>query len=137
MENLSKILPIILIVVLMFVIREYLSRYRYRKYCRLHEAARTGDLKTVRRLLDEGYATNFLDTSFGLTPLHYAIRNNHLEIAKLLIEHGARLADPSIQGITPLEWSLEYLSGERHEALLNFADRFQSTGDTKADEPNR
>jgi len=127
MENVIKILPIIVVVLVVFLLREGLSFYRYVKYCKLHEAAKTGRIKKVRRLLEEGHPTDAVDPSFGLTPLHFAVRNGHVEVARLLIENGADLTQPSTQGITPLDWTSAYLDTDQRAALLRVADR---NGDT-------
>lgn len=117
MESFIKILPFIIVVVLIFLIKEGLSLYGYLKYCKLHEAAKRGDAGKIGELLEAGYPVNVLDTRFGLTPLHYAVRNGHLEIAKLLIRQGASLSDMSSQGVTPLQWSSEYLSPDQQNEL--------------------
>jgi len=130
MENVIKILPIIVVVLVVFLIREGLSFYRYVKYCKLHEAAKTGRIKKVRRLLEEGHPTNAVDPSFGLTPLHFAVRNGHVEVARLLIENGADLTQPSTQGITPLDWTSAYLDTDQRAALLRVADSNADTDDS-------
>jgi hypothetical protein len=118
METVVKILPIIVVVLVVFLIREGLSFYRYVKYCKLHESAKTGKIGKVRRLLAEGHPVNAVDPSFGLTPLHFAVRNGHVEVARLLIENGADLTQPSTQGITPLDWTSTYLDPDQRAALL-------------------
>jgi hypothetical protein len=122
METVIIILPIIVVVLVVFLIREGLSFYRYVKYCKLHEAAKTGRIKKVRRLLEAGHPANAVDPSFGLTPLHFAVRNGHVEVARLLIENGADLTQPSSQGITPLDWTSSYLDPDQRAALLRVAD---------------
>ena len=129
MENVINILPIIVVVLVVFLIREGLSFYRYVKYCKLHEAAKTGRINKVRRLLEEGHPTNAVDPSFGLTPLHFAVRNGHVEVARLLIENGADLTQPSTQGITPLDWTSAYLDPDQRAALLRVADSNADTDD--------
>ena len=129
METIIKILPIIVVVLVVFLLREGLSFYRYVKYCKLHEAAKTGRIKKVRRLLEEGHPANAVDPSFGLTPLHFAVRNGHVEVARLLIENGADLTQPSTQGITPLDWTSTYLNPDQRAALLRVADRNGDTDD--------
>jgi hypothetical protein len=114
-------LPIIVVVLVIFLIREGLSFYRYVKYCKLHEAAKTGKIDSVRWLLEEGHPVNAVDPSFGLTPLHFAVRNRHVEVARLLIENGADLTQPSNQGITPLDWTSTYLDPDQRAALLRVA----------------
>ncbi|WP_372680077.1 ankyrin repeat domain-containing protein [Desulfosarcina sp.] len=118
MENVIKILPIIVVVLVVFLIREGLSFYRYVKYCKLHEAAKTGKIVKARRLLEEGHPVNAVDPNFGLTPLHFAVRNGHVEIARLLIENGADLTQPSTAGITPLDWTSAYLDPDQRAELL-------------------
>jgi hypothetical protein len=129
METVIKILPIIVVALVVFLIREGFSFYRYVKYCKLHEAAKTGKIDKVRRLLEEGHPVNAVDPSFGLTPLHFALRNRHVEIARLLIENGADLTQPSTQGITPHDWTSTYLDPDQRAALLGLPD-----GDADADE---
>jgi hypothetical protein len=128
METFIKILPIIVVALVVFLIKEGVSFYRYVKYCKLHEAAKTGKLDNVRQLLREGHPVDALDSSFGLTPLHFAVRNGRVEVARLLIENGASLTQPSTQGITPLEWTSEYLDPDQRAALLRVA-----TGDKDTD----
>ena len=121
METFIKILPIIVVVLVVFLVREGFSFYKYLKYCQLHEAAKTDKIDKVRKLLKEGHPVNALDSRFGLTPLHFAVRNGRVEVAQLLIENGASLTQPSTQGITPLDWTSEYLDPSQRNALLRFA----------------
>ena len=121
MENVIKILPIIVVVLVVFLVREGFSIYKYLKNCQLHEAAKTDKIDKVRKLLKEGHSVNALDSRFGLTPLHFAVRNRRVEVAQLLIENGASLTQPSTQGITPLDWTSEYLDPKQRNALLRFA----------------
>lgn len=121
METFLKILPVIIVVLLVFLLREGLSYYRYVKYCKLHEAAKTGRIDTVRRLIEEGHPINAVDPSFGLTPLHFAVRNGRVEVARLLVEKGADLTQPSTQGITPLDWTSAYLDPDQRDVLLRAA----------------
>ncbi|KAH8513710.1 hypothetical protein H0E87_006828 [Populus deltoides] len=60
----------------------------------LHIGARKGDLKQVKRLLDEGMDVNvpaWGPKSKGLTPLHLAAQGGHLEIMAELLERGANI----------------------------------------------
>lgn len=55
----------------------------------LWSAAVDGDLERVQRfLLDKKVDPDVLDKS-GLSPLHYACRNGHENIVKVLLQHGA------------------------------------------------
>ena len=121
METFIKILPIIVVFVVVFLVREGLSFYKYLKNCQLHEAAKTGKIDKVRKLLKEGHPVDALDSRFGLTPLHFAVRNARVEVAQLLLENGTSLTQPSTQGITPFDWFSDYLDPNQCNALLRFA----------------
>ena len=121
METFLKILPLIIVILLIFLIREGLSIFGYLKYCKLHVAAKRGDADTVLGLLKAGHPVNALDRRFGLTPLHYAVRNGHTDIARLLIQQGASLTDPSLHGVTPLDWYSEFLTPDQQNELLRVA----------------
>jgi ankyrin repeat protein len=54
----------------------------------LHFAAQDGDLTTVARLIAEGHDINVFD-DLGKTALHWAAKNERLDVAEFLIEHGA------------------------------------------------
>lgn len=121
METFIKILPIIAVFIVVFLVKEGLAFYRYLKNCQLHEAAKTGNIDRVHKLIKEGHFVNAIDSRFGLTPLHYAVRNGRVEVARLLIENGASLNQPSTQGITPLDWAAEYLGADQRNSLLRIA----------------
>ena len=131
METFIKILPIIVVVVVVFLVSEGLSFYKYLKNCQLHEAAKTGKIDKVRKLLKEGRPVDALDSRFGLTPLHFAVRNARVEVAQLLLENGASLTQPSTQGITPIDWTTEYLDPKQRNALLRFAADDRDTHDVQ------
>ena len=131
METFIKILPIIVVFLVVFLAREGFSIYKYLKNCQLHEAAKTDKIDKVRKLLKEGNPVNALDSRFGLTPLHFAVRNGRVEVARLLIESGASLTQPSAQGITPLDWFSEYLDPDQRNALLRFATGDKGTPDVQ------
>ena len=84
----------------------------------------------VHEYLQTGYAVSARDPRFGLTPLHYAVRNGHVEIAKLLIRRGAGLDDASAQGITTGQWAAEYLSAAALEELQHLSDEFRQERQT-------
>ncbi|XP_077997112.1 uncharacterized protein LOC144450383 [Glandiceps talaboti] len=58
----------------------------------LIDAVKSGDIEKVKFYLDNGYDVNSKDDSlFGenKTSLHYAAKNQHLDIFKLLLDVGA------------------------------------------------
>lgn len=60
----------------------------------LHVAARKGDRKEVKRLLDEGMDVNMPalgPKSQGETPLHLAAQGGHLKVMDELLERGANI----------------------------------------------
>ena len=62
-------------------------------------------LKKVYDLLDFGADVN-AKNGYGTTPLHWAARKGHTDVAKLLIEHGADVnAKEDYRGETPLHWA--------------------------------
>jgi hypothetical protein len=69
------------------------------------EAARKGDVATVKKLLDEGVDVN-TRFRYGATALSYASDRGHLEVARLLLERGADVnVKDSFYGATPLSWA--------------------------------
>lgn len=54
----------------------------------LHFAAEIGAIDTIQMLLNAGAYINMIDDNWD-TPLHLAIRNNHLEAAEILADNGA------------------------------------------------
>ncbi|XP_030535383.1 phytochrome-interacting ankyrin-repeat protein 2 [Rhodamnia argentea] len=60
----------------------------------LHIGARKGDLRQVKRLLDEGMDVNVAawgHKSKGVTPLHLAAEGGHVEVMDELLERGANI----------------------------------------------
>src|ERR1700733_630038 len=71
----------------------------------LLEAARISNIENVAQLLERGAYSNCKDKKCGITPLIYASTNNKLEIAKLLLEHGADSNGKDNFDNTPLVWA--------------------------------
>jgi hypothetical protein len=88
----------------------------------LMEAAKTGDLETVRDILKRSADIDAMSEK-GKTALHYAAANGHVEIAKLLLEHGAVIDARDRDGHTPLMFAAIYGCNHTVQALLvNGAD---------------
>src|SRR5437870_2376160 len=56
----------------------------------LHLAAQSGDLKGVKKYLDEGLDPNVFD-DLSKTPLHYAAEGEHIDVVQLLLSRGANV----------------------------------------------
>ncbi len=69
-------------------------------FCKL---IRTGNYEAVAAMIKSGQNVNKKST--GLTPLMFAARYNRAEIAKLLIDNGAKLNARSERGFTALKWA--------------------------------
>lgn len=57
---------------------------------KLIEASKSGDVSAVQNLLSQGGNVNCRDGQ-GNSPLHYAVKSNHAEMVKLLLEKGAEV----------------------------------------------
>ncbi|XP_057319556.1 tonsoku-like protein [Microplitis mediator] len=71
---------------------------------KLHVACINNNIQEVMNLLTAGHPVDIRDNC-GWTPLHEAANFGHIEIAQLLIEHGANLNDPGgaqCGNVTPL-----------------------------------
>ena len=86
---------------------------------RLHHAALDGDLARVEKWLAARYPVNRFD-ELGNTPLHYAVRQGHMEVAARLIEAGANVNahDERWIGNTPLSDNVEEASFEMIRRLI-------------------
>ncbi len=68
----------------------------------LAEAAKSGQLKAVKLLLDEGAEVNIYDTESGFTPLHSAAQKNHPAVVRRLLAAGANVNARNQWNQTPL-----------------------------------
>jgi Ankyrin repeats (3 copies) len=77
-----------------------------------------GDVGKVKSLLDRGVSANAKDSN-GNSLLHYAVANNRVEIAKLLIDRGADInAHSRRDGHTVLHLAVLYSDGDMTKLLL-------------------
>src|SRR5579863_7228997 len=84
---------------------------------RLIEAAKGGDAKTVRDLLSQHVPATTAEAD-GTTALHYAVRNDNLDIADLLIANGAPVNAATRYNITPLSLACDHGNAAMIERLL-------------------
>ncbi|MEE9271578.1 MAG: ankyrin repeat domain-containing protein, partial [Candidatus Krumholzibacteria bacterium] len=61
----------------------------------------------VRLLLEHGAEVNYKDEKYERRALHHAAADGLLDIAKILIEHGADLDAVNYQGKTPLDMAID------------------------------
>ncbi|XP_070569234.1 ankyrin repeat domain-containing protein 49-like [Ptychodera flava] len=80
------------------------------------QAAKAKDSDTLEKILkndlkgreDRKWAVNCVDWE-SLSPLHHAVRNNHLALVKVLIENGAVVNQETLQKYTPLHLAAKYI----------------------------
>ena len=78
------------------------------------EAARTGELATVKRLHEDGFDVNEL-TPYGATALSFACDKGHLDVVRYLVENGADVnVTDTFYGFNPLG---QALFGEHDEIV--------------------
>eukprot|EP00056_Hartaetosiga_gracilis_P004619 m.76600 g.76600 ORF g.76600 m.76600 type:complete len:344 (+) comp11889_c0_seq6:351-1382(+) len=75
---------------------------------RLHSASWIGDAAALESLLDKGLDPNVPHPSHKSTPLHYAARRGHCEIAKILIAHGADVVAVTKDNMSPYDLAKKY-----------------------------
>jgi ankyrin repeat protein len=86
---------------------------------RLIEAAKQGNKASIRALLKEKVPVNVNNVaSDGTTALHWAVRSDDMETAKLLLQAGANVKLADRYGITPLKLAAENGSAAMIEILL-------------------
>lgn len=71
---------------------------------RLLNAAKTGDMKAVSKLLDAKVDVNS-ETTNGLTALHFAVGKGHLDIMNVLLARGAQVDSTDKYNNTPLHYA--------------------------------
>ena len=120
---LTTIAGLVVVGTLWFVIRILIKGFKGT----LHGDCERGDIEGVKRHLADGADVNEKknDTVEGmivfksLTPLHFATREGHNEIAELLISRGADLNSKDESGWTPLHWASRTGHKEVTELLIS------------------
>jgi ankyrin repeat protein len=81
--------------------------YNWLRISPLHQAARDGDLKKAKHLLDTGADLAARDEHIRSTPLAWAAKFGQLEMVKFLLERGAPKQQPDDPAwATPRAWAL-------------------------------
>ena len=95
-------------------------------------AASKGYELEIDRLIHKG-ADIFAETDQGVTPLIFAVSNNHTTVAKRLIEYGSDVNKSTVRQETPLLIAVKNQNAEIAEALIragadiNITDNFNAT----------
>ncbi|XP_052830990.1 E3 ubiquitin-protein ligase MIB2 isoform X1 [Octopus bimaculoides] len=70
-------------------------------------ACRLGDIAIVKVLIENGAQENVnAGDDKGLTPLHYAVLGNHLEVMRLMLDYGANVNTQNNEGHSPLHLAI-------------------------------
>jgi len=84
----------------------------------LVEAAKKGDKEAVRSLLKGNAASPDAATADGTTALHWAVHNDDLETADLLLSAGAKVSAANRYGVQPLSLAAENGNAKMIDRLL-------------------
>jgi len=83
----------------------------------LHQAARCGRLGIARILLKRGADANAVDERLDENPLHIALTGGHVDVAYLLLTHGAR-GDYLLPGLCTAFGAMRELHPEVRQMLV-------------------
>lgn len=97
----------------------------------LHLAAFFGHVEAVKLLAGRGAAVNtYSHNGFGVMPLHSAVAGRHLDVARVLLEHGADPNAVQSEDFTPLMAAAQNGMADMATLLLSFgADPNRRTRD--------
>jgi uncharacterized protein len=70
------------------------------------DAARTGDLEVMKRLVEEEDC-DVDEKVIGCTPLHYAVFYNNMAVVEYLVSQSVQLNQMDLSGLTALAWAVE------------------------------
>lgn len=82
------------------------------------DAAQNNDVVRMKQLLEAGENPNFLEDSFGITPLHFAILHRSVAVIPLLIAAGADIHAMTTAGEKPIDLAVELEYSEIVELLI-------------------
>jgi pectate lyase len=84
----------------------------------MHTAAYLGDIDKVRNFIEAGTNVNGEPLRGGITPLYWAVREHHEDVAELLIEKGANVQVKNRRGWTPLHHAVRGGNRDMVELLI-------------------
>mmetsp|Transcript_20580 Transcript_20580/g.23857 ORF Transcript_20580/g.23857 Transcript_20580/m.23857 type:complete len:473 (-) Transcript_20580:131-1549(-) len=86
-----------------------------------HKAAKSGDVKHLKEIIEKMNEYVNEKDSNGWTPLHEGARGGHKDVVQLLLEQGANINEKTYTGETPLWWA-EKIHGEEHSLVKLLRD---------------
>ena len=84
----------------------------------IHDAAKDGDVDSVKKFLDQGVDINSQAGRWGNTPLHEAAFWGNVQVVRLLISEEANVDAKDYYGCTPLHDAVDYGNLEILELFL-------------------
>jgi hypothetical protein len=106
-----------------------------RKHKTLSHAVLAGDIRAVRRMLDQGADPNKCDPDDDAFPIHYAL-NHGPEMVQLLVDHGADVNIPSQRnGAMPLAFAEAHGYGEVASILRKARGRLRTGNEELSMDP--
>ena len=93
----------------------------------LFVAANSGNAGLVNRLLESGVDPNVRVEEHGWTPLYAASRHGHVEVARKLLQHGARVNETINSGATALHGACAFGQVHVAQVLIDCGARTDAT----------
>ena len=98
----------------------------------LWHAARTGDLRAMKRYIAEGADVNAPDDSMNISPLAWSVSHGQIEATRLLIENGADVNIKDDNGSIPLHSAAVFGRAEVAKLLVENGANLQIRNDDGA-----
>jgi ankyrin repeat protein len=89
----------------------------------LSKAMAAGDLAGVIAALDAGADVNHVNPTTSICPIHVAVKQGKLDIARVLLERGADVNTQTKAGWTPMHFAVNKSSIEMAELLRDFGGK--------------
>lgn len=92
------------------------------KFTRLHQAAADGNVKSIQAILSKSPDSVYAVDESGLTPLHHAALNGHLNAVKALTPNGEGIFTLDNLGFLPIT----YVDSEKHPEIIEYFTEMNS-----------